>query len=322
MANTHDKHLGRQLGSSAANETVTSLEGGLNEPRLLIRHRAGPGPSLIYVHGATFPSALSIAYRFDGRSWMDDLCAHGFDVWAFDFSGFGGSQRPKEFAHDPQSAPPYGRTAAAVDELARVVAHVTAEYGKERVSLLAHSRGTMVAGLYATRHPNKIGKLAFFAPIATRHLPGLPAPDSLGAWQLMTIAAQHKRFIEDVPPGHAPLLIEPDLDLWGPAYLATDPDGARCTAGPVVKIPTGAQADILAAWSGDLPYDPAAIEAPVLIVRGAWDSLTKDADAAFLLDRLASKDKRDVIVPEATHRMHLEHGREGLFAATGAFLAD
>ena len=40
---------------------------------------------VLYVHGATFPSALSIAHRFDGGSWRDELCAAGFDVWAWTF---------------------------------------------------------------------------------------------------------------------------------------------------------------------------------------------------------------------------------------------
>lgn len=36
--------------------------------------------TVLYLHGATFPSALSIAYRFDGRSWRDALAETGFDV--------------------------------------------------------------------------------------------------------------------------------------------------------------------------------------------------------------------------------------------------
>src|SRR5262245_31817891 len=32
-----------------------------------------PRRAVLYVHGATFPSALSIAHRFDGRSWRDAL---------------------------------------------------------------------------------------------------------------------------------------------------------------------------------------------------------------------------------------------------------
>jgi hypothetical protein len=35
---------------------------------------------ILYIHGATFPSALSIAHRFDGYSWRDALCEAGFDV--------------------------------------------------------------------------------------------------------------------------------------------------------------------------------------------------------------------------------------------------
>jgi len=48
---------------------------------------------VLYIHGATFPSALSIAHRFDGYSWRDALCEAGFDVWGFDFHGYGSSDR-------------------------------------------------------------------------------------------------------------------------------------------------------------------------------------------------------------------------------------
>jgi hypothetical protein len=37
---------------------------------------------VLYVHGATFPSALSIAHRFEGFSWRDALNEAGFDVLA------------------------------------------------------------------------------------------------------------------------------------------------------------------------------------------------------------------------------------------------
>ncbi|HEY2136863.1 MAG TPA: hypothetical protein VGH49_13305, partial [Xanthobacteraceae bacterium] len=46
---------------------------------------------VLYVHGGTFPSALSIAHRFDGYSWRDALCEAGFDTWGLDFYGFGAS---------------------------------------------------------------------------------------------------------------------------------------------------------------------------------------------------------------------------------------
>ncbi len=52
-------------------------------------NRGGAPRIVLYVHGGTFPSALSIAHRFDGRSWRDELCAAGFHSWGFDFHGFG-----------------------------------------------------------------------------------------------------------------------------------------------------------------------------------------------------------------------------------------
>ena len=73
--------------------------------------------------------------------------------------------------------------------------------------------------------------------------------------------------------------------------------------------------------SGRLAYAPGNITAPTLIVRGAWDSLSRDTDAAWLVDALGTREKSDVVIPAATHLMHLEHGREGLFEATANWLS-
>lgn len=308
----------RQASKDAAGE-VSLLVGGAGEPTLLIRHAAGPGPSVIYVHGATFPSALSVAYRFGGHSWMDDLQGRGFDAWGFDFAGYGGSDRPPAFADEADRGEPSGRVPDAAEQLARVVAHVRLATGRERVSLVAHSWGTIVAGLFASRYPEQVERLVLFGPICQRGVPG-PAPANPGAWRLVSIAAQLARFVEDVPEGHPPVLIEPQLRDWGPAYLASDPEAAARTPAPAVKIPSGPSVDIAAAWAGRLGYDPGRITAPVLIVRGAWDSLTTDADARWLRERLGSTETRDVVIPRGTHLMHLEHAREGLFEATAAFL--
>ena len=71
---------------------------GIAGIELFLRHLAPACPPahrkiVLYLHGATFPSTLSIAHRFDGYSWRDDLNAAGFDVWGLDFAGFGGSDR-------------------------------------------------------------------------------------------------------------------------------------------------------------------------------------------------------------------------------------
>lgn len=86
-------------------------------------------------------------------------------------------------------------------------------------------------------------------------------------------------------------------------------------------LPAGPAADILAAHRGELPYDPALIRVPVAILRGEWDSLTTDVDAAWLWRALTgAPEKRDVKISRATHLMHPESGRHALHDEALAFL--
>jgi pimeloyl-ACP methyl ester carboxylesterase len=297
-------------------ETVYFLAGATSdEPALLVRHVRGRGPSVLYVHGATFPSALSLNYRFTGGSWADDLAKRGYDVWSFDFAGYGGSDRPEVFSRPAGESPPYGRAAQAAAQIARVVAHICLRRHRSQVTLIAHSWGSQAAGLYASRAGSRVSRLVMFGPVVERRMAGLPSPDDVPAWRMVTVAEQLARFVEDVPMGRPSVLVEPSLRHWGPAWLATCPE-----RGAGVKIPAGPQADIYAAWSGGLAYDPGRIRCPTLIIRGAWDGLCTDEDAAWLAARLGSLEVRDVVVPEATHLMHLEVGRAGLYVATAAFL--
>jgi pimeloyl-ACP methyl ester carboxylesterase len=310
-------------GIDVAESTQTHLKqlgGGESAETLLLRRWPGAGDPVLYVHGFTFPSALSVAYRFDGRSWADHLHEHGFDVWAFDFLGYGGSTRPAQMSAPAAGNPPLGRAPDAARQIGAAVDHIRRERGGARVHIVAHSWGTIATGLFAGGHADAIGRLVLFGPIAQRQGEGLPSPGQIGAWRDVSVADQLKRFAEDVPPGHPPVLIEPDLAEWGLAYLATDPAACARTP-PAVRIPNGPQADIIAAMSGRLPYEPGLVVAPTLIVRGAWDSLCRDADAAWLINALGAAEKADVVVPAATHLMHLEHGREGLLAATADWLS-
>jgi pimeloyl-ACP methyl ester carboxylesterase len=303
-----------------AEPTRTTLKLGDDQSCLLIHRWQGAGDPVLYVHGATFPTALSVGYRFGGHSWADHLHRHGFDVWAFDFIGFGGSTRPPAMHAPAAGVLPIGRAAEAAIALGAVVDRIRSTRGGARVHLVAHSWGTMVAGLLASDRPEAVGRFVMFGPFAERQVTGLPSPEVIGAWRGVSTAEQLKRFVEDVPPGHAPVLLEPDLTDWGPAYLATDPEADGRTPA-AVRIPNGPQADVIAAMSGRLAFDPGKVAVPTLIVRGAWDHLCHDDDAAWLMKTLGARDKTDVVIPEATHLMHLERGRDGLFAATTDWLS-
>jgi pimeloyl-ACP methyl ester carboxylesterase len=298
-------------------ETHVHIPSPLAGLRLFLRHLPPPEGTVprgvvLYVHGGTFSSALSIAHRLDGRSWRDELCAAGFHVWSLDFHGFGCFSDRYPDA-DPNT--PLGRTEDASRQLEQAVRYILDHHAVARLSLVAHSWGTMVSGHLAGRCPDLIDRMVFFGPIA-RRTPLADAP-KLSAWRLITLADQWDRFTADVPPGEPPVLSRRHFDPWGEAYLDSDP-ASRDRDPPAVNTPSGAFQDIFDAWAGSLSYDPGLIRTPVAIIRGAWDSMCANADAAWLLD--AIRNAREVTIPRATHLMHLEDNRYALYRATEAFL--
>lgn len=278
---------------------------------------AGGATPVLYVHGATFPSALSVAYRFGigtGRgSWRDALHAAGFDVWALDFLGYGGSDRWPAMAGPAAAEPPAGGAEAAAEQVVLALAHVAATAGRP-ASVIAHSWGSMPAAGAAVQRPELVRRLLLFGPIAPR--PGASAVPPLPAWRDVTVAQQHARFVADVPDGEPPVLDPDEFAAWGERYLDSDP-ASRSRTPPAVRVPAGPAHDIARAWAGEWLYDPARISAPVAVLRGEWDSLTTDADAAVLLAAMtAAPERRDVRLARGTHLMHLESGRSALHAAS------
>lgn len=288
--------------------------------RLFLRYlppSSGDTGMVLYVHGATFASALSIAHRLDGHSWRDDLSQAGFHVWALDFQGFGGSDPYPGMAQPAEANPPLGRAAIASRQV-QAALRFTAERHARRVSLIAHSWGTMAAGDAAARCPECVDRIVFFAPItwreASREAPLLPA------WKTVSLRDQWTRFVADTPAGEALVLLERHFREWGERYLDSDP-ASRDRTPAAVQVPLGPAQEIAEAWAGRLAYAPHAIRAPVAIVRGAWDTLCTDQDAAWLFNALSGTGaKRDIKLSRGGHLMHLEEGRFALHQVTRDFL--
>jgi pimeloyl-ACP methyl ester carboxylesterase len=293
--------------------------------KLFLRHlapangRSHPHP-VLYVHGATFPSALSIAHRFDGFSWRDALGEAGFDVWGFDFLGFGASDRYPEMNAPADANQPLCCTQDASEQLEAAVRFILAQHGVPRLSLITHSWGSMPAGRLAARLPDLVDRLVLFGPITQRPPRRDEKPPAVPAWRVVTLTDQWERFVEDVPASEPPVLDRAHFADWGERYLDSDRE-ARQRKPPSVKIPSGPYADILVAWHGELTYDPAAIRLPVAIIRGAWDGLVTDNDARWLFDAFTTApEKRDIKISRGTHLMHLETMRHALYAESIAFL--
>ena len=305
------------------NTDVWTLPATTSDPALHLRRQRASGTprgAALYVHGATFPSALSLFFRFDGSSWADALNAAGFDAWGFDFAGYGESQRYPAMRQAADAAPPLGRVDAAQRQLATIL-HAVRGLGGERqpLHLIAHSWGTLAALRCVPAFADALASLTLFGPVVQRD--GPPGPVSAPAWRTLTIWEQYRRFIADVPRGEPAVLLDRHIDAWASAYLATDPASASRQP-PAVQVPAGPGVDIGALWSGESLVDASRVRAPTLLVRGAWDSVCDDRDAARLLRSMSGPPVRDRVLANGTHLMHLETGRIDLQRVVNEFLLE
>ena len=300
---------------------ISSSVAGL---KLFLRYLPARGASpdkskaVLFVHGGTFPSALSIAHRFDGRSWRDELADAGFDVWGLDFNGYGASDPYPEMSQQTENKPALGQAMSASEQLEQAARFICEHHRISHISMITHSWGTMAAGRLAGRCPELVERLVFFAPITWRQRQ--TEPQMYPAWRLVSLQDQWDRFTQDVPAGEPAVLDRRQFDAWGEFYLDTDAE-SRKRSPAAVKTPSGPWQDIALAWAGQLSYDPAAVRAPVGIIRGAWDSASTDADAGWLFDALKNSPmRRAVKISRATHLMHLEEGRFALYREAELFL--
>src|SRR5215468_11605481 len=77
--------------------------------------------TVLYTHGATYPSETAFDLKLDGLSWMEYLAARGYDVWLLDLRGYGKSTRPSEMADKPEANDPIVRGQTAVKDIGTAV---------------------------------------------------------------------------------------------------------------------------------------------------------------------------------------------------------
>jgi pimeloyl-ACP methyl ester carboxylesterase len=186
--------------------TGTSLTLGLRHVPPRGATDVDPSKVVLFVHGSSFPSDLAAAYRFDGHSWMDDLSEAGYDVWALDFAGYGHSDRYKNPLEAPGRHDPPGRAEVCSQQLMTAILAICERRGVPAVSVIAHSWGTLAAGICTTSRPAIVNRLVLFGPVARREPTSrsTPAEAKEPSFVYVTIEDQRNRFLGYVPRGNEP----------------------------------------------------------------------------------------------------------------------
>lgn len=123
-----------------------------------------PEQTVLYVHGATYPSETAFDLKLDGMSWMEYIAARGYDVWLLDLRGYGKSARPSEMADKPDANPPIVTGQAAVKDIGTAVDFILQRRNIPRLNLLGWSWGTTLMATYTTQNAAKVERLVLYAP--------------------------------------------------------------------------------------------------------------------------------------------------------------
>ena len=246
---------------------------------------AATGPPLVLLHGI----------GSNAGSWSEQLAGLGDlrQVFAWDAPGYGGSTAV---------APPRPLAADYADRLARFLDGL----GLERIALLGHSLGALIAGAFTAGRPDRVERL-ILANAALGHRTG-PAAD-------LPRAAQSR--LDDLAAlGPAGLAARRAPRLLSPAASSAQVVRAR---GAMAAIDPGGYRQAVAMLAqGDLLADAGAITVPTLLLSSSEDRVTPPADNRAVADALANARYREI--PGAGHLSYLERP-DAFNAAVHEFLS-
>jgi pimeloyl-ACP methyl ester carboxylesterase len=277
------------------------------------------GAIVLFAEGSTIATAGNAGYRIDGESWMDDLAAHGADVWSLDYLGYGASDHYPLERLDSLT----GTAADCAQQLLAATRFILRRQHATRLSLIGDSFGTLSAGLAVTLEPQLFRSLVLFAPVTAATAIGTGKNSTpLTPFDLVTPLDFWIVYRTWVPRPGAGLDSLFFAGVWGRTVLATDPTSVERTP-PSILVPSGPDLDVRNAGAGRLAFDPNRIIVPTLVLRGEWDSIATTPGTQRLFDSLAGAPwKRMVVIAAGTHLVQLEHERHQVFREVEAFVRE
>jgi pimeloyl-ACP methyl ester carboxylesterase len=282
------------------------IPGGDPGIELFVMEVRAPSPrrgAVVLMHGGGSASSAIWDLRFMDYSVMRALACAGFDAYAVDVRGFGGSSPTPALLGAAAERPPAVRASEAARDLDRAVLHAMATSSVAAVDVVAWSWGCDVTGTWAGAHPERARRLVLYAPVYDRRWPARHRHKD--AWRI------ERR--DQLDAFYDPQREE--RGVWNEHLAAM----FRFAPQGELRLPNGPYRDL---YGPDAPlWDAAKIRAAVLIIRGDRDPVSLEPHAKKLFDDLSrAAGKRYLTIPGASHFLPRERRYKELHRAVIEFL--
>jgi pimeloyl-ACP methyl ester carboxylesterase len=285
-----------------------------------------PCEPILLVHGARVPGVASFDLPVAGGSLAADLADKGFCAYVMDLRGYGKSTRPHEMEEPPGKLSPLVRSVEAVHDIDAAVDLMRKRTGASRVSLFGWATGGQWAGYYATLHSEKLSHLillnALYGADAPHPLMGhgsdMEDPAHLGRLN-PSIGGYRCNIAESLLGGWNRSIPTDDKAAWrdpavANAYvreaLASDPETNKHDP-PCFRSPNGALEDSFYLATGRQLWDASFIYVPTLVLAAEREFWSRPADREKIAHELVHASVRVVVIPNATHFVHLDRPERG-----------
>src|SRR5580658_4338976 len=277
-------------GASQPDRLAANADG--HELTIWSRLPARPKAAVVLVHGRTWSARTAFDFESQAasRSLLRSLAEAGFATYAVDLPGYGSTERTATGWLSPAHA------ATDVESVIRFVAQRHPDLAPP--VLIGWSRGSKISALVATRSNEPLSALVLYAFNFDPDAPPLYGPADGSAPSVRNTAeAARSDFI-------SPKVASQDFvrDFVHTA-LTNDP----------IQAPVCCDVEFRS-------IRPESIRVPTLLIHGARDPAFKPAVASAFFGRLATSERRWVILAEGDHAAHLEETTTEVTTAIVDFL--
>jgi len=259
--------------------------------------------AIMFMHGAGSGSSAIWDLKFRDYSVMRYFACAGYDTYAVDVRGFGGSTMPRALQQDTDKAGPSVRAREVQEDLLTAVNYALKKSSVKTLDLVAWSWGCVVSGMFTTERPKLVRRLVLFAPVYDRKNPKRHKTEK--AWRTVN----RDQLLDYFDPKRE------EWSVWYEHIFAM----FRFSKGKTLRLPNGPYKDI---YGEDAPiWDAKKIKVPVLIIRGDRDRASQASAVQNLYDQLEhAPEKRLVTVAGANHFLPRERKHQQFKVIIHGFL--